>query len=128
SKQYSSPICPKKRISPKNSDGSLCNGKSDLETKLRQLITLDNYPNNGNDSIMPMNDNKNFASVEPLQRLDNGESVPNETTELKQQREANNIYRAELKFIGSSSSLSSMYSELNRESLSPVGNHLMAEK
>ena len=120
SKQYSTPSCSKKRVSPKNSDGSQSNGKSNLEIKLRELITLDN----GNESIGSLNDD-NYTSPQPKHCLPAPNIVTSQMQQSQQQNESENIYFAELKFITtSSSSLSSMYFEPNHESLSspPIQN------
>lgn len=120
SKQYNEfSSCQKKRVSPRNSEGSatLSNGMSQLEMKLRELITIDSSSDLNASQAVPVD-----QSSSHLLHTQTTTSEPLDSSrQLQQEREAHHIYRAELKFIGSSnSSLSSMYSEPNHESLSPI--------
>lgn len=118
SKQYSISSCPKKRVSPRNSDGSsLSNGMTKLEMKLRELITIDT----GHELLSEPTLQLNAPSHRPPS-VQVEVPVGQHPETLEQEREARHIYRAEPKFIGSStSSLSSMYSEPNNLSLSDKG-------
>ncbi|KAI2806890.1 hypothetical protein BLOT_008849 [Blomia tropicalis] len=87
----------KKRISPKNSDSSIANhGMSNLEIQLRELIT-------DNDTSTDVADEQMLLS----------QNVPSQIEPQEDLKESEHLYRAELKYITSSStsSLSSMYSE-----------------
>ena len=99
----------KKRASPKLSDGSAVNSTSNLEIQLRELISVDNT----GDHLLHPNDNRKESnqskSVDEVFESNVDEVI------LQKQKEANDIYRAELKYIcsSSSSSLSTCDSEPN---------------
>ena len=130
SKQYNvSTSCQKKRVSPRNSEGSatLSNGMSQLEMKLRELITVDS----ASDMLATSHsaDQQSSTVVQqasPFPEVASAGGCEQSNRQRQQELETHHIYRAELKFIGSSSSssssssLSSMYSEPNHESLSPI--------
>ena len=117
----------KKRVSPKHSDGSLSTGMSNLEIQLRELITLDANSESQIQvspitNVIPLQEEATGLLKNVVESTEHHQMITTTTTtttasDLQREKELHNIYRAELKFIGSSSSssgsLSSMYSESN---------------
>lgn len=102
----------KKRISPKLSDTSVTNVSSDFEVKLRELISLDSRDSDQDQALL-------IREESIRQNFDDSDDAVIENHQIDSDRK--DIYRAELKYIGSStsSSMSSIYSETYNISCSP---------